>query len=1081
MRRLTLKEILVFALFFFSGITGLVYEVAWTRMFVTVFGSTTHAVSTVLAAFMAGLALGSLVLGKKGDRFSRPILIYGVLEILIGLYALAVPWIIKGLSGFYATVFATFEHQTLPVVILRFFLSFAVILIPTTLMGGTLPVLSKFAGRELPKVGRKIGALYALNTFGAVIGTFAAGFYLLERVGVSASVLYAAMLSIFVGIAAIFAGRKAVAKGADEAVATPQDSDALPRYVSVVTLSAIAISGGAALACEVIYTKVLIFSLGTTAHAFSLMLMTFLIGIALGSFVASRYVDRHSRPTELFGIIEILLGLTVFLSIFLLARLDLMHRFLAIKDAGGNLFRLRGAGFLQAALIMLVPSLFMGAAFPVVIRIYAKGNRVALSVGRIYFFNTIGAVAGSLLAGFVLVPLLGSARAIAFAATFTVAVGVLLFSCTRKKRLWISAAAVTFAALMIVTALIRPAIFARTFNIKEAGSELLYFKEGTTGTVTVHRYQDFDRLAIDGVNVAGTSDMLRITQKLQGHLPILLADGNERVAHIGFGSGETLRILTLHDIGTIDGIEICKDVIQVSKRYFTELNRHVFNRDDINIVIMDGKNFVLLTDNQYDVIMTDSIYPGGSHASALYTYDHFKAVREKLKPGGIASCWLPIDLSNQDLKVAVKAFYDNFPDMAIWYFHMTYNQHALLVGKKDAKLTIDVAKFERAFRKAEIREDFKAIFIDDLPTLFSCFITDRNAAMRFCQNAPRHSDDHPILEFGIARRGTGTSRPYLSSNIEELLALRPNPVPFLTNLEASSFDPETLKQEALKQTGLSSVIISGHVHHALGEIGSARAMYASVLDHDPGNRIATNLVQQIDQTVDRLEALARLGKGDYSTLFRLGVIYLSEGKYEKAASYLEQVRSLRPDLPNAHKSLGECYLRWGKPDRAIEYLLKAQSMTPHDAGVFQRLGRAYEGLGKTGEARHAFQEALRLNPGSYEARVHLGQFDLAESKYEKAREHFFAATQIAPARPHALYNLGLIHAKEGEWHKALSYYKKTLSYTPSFYPARFEAGNALYELGAREAAIKEWRTTLAIKPDHEGAKERLGALGSAQQ
>lgn len=1072
------NTLLVFALFFVSGITGLVYEVAWTRMLITVFGSTTHAVSTVLAAFMAGLGLGSIILGRFADRFNRPIFVYGVLEVLIGIYAVVLPLLVGGLAGVYSAVFEAFGQQPLPVSILRFLLSFVVILIPTTLMGGTLPVLSKYAGREFAKIGRNIGALYALNTFGAVVGAFATGFVLLEAMGVSSSVYLAAAVTIVVGLVAVLAGKKVRVEPSYEPAVEPERAGPVPTYVASVSLLVIAVSGAAALAYEVIYTKVLVFSLGATSHAFSLMLTTFLVGLAVGSFIASRLVDRSHRPAGLFAMVEILIGVTALLSIYLLSKLDLTRDYLNIWDGGGNLLRLRTAGFLQTASIMFVPAVFMGAAFPIVTRIYARRNLVSSSVGKIYFFNTLGAVAGSLIGGFVLVPLLGSARSIAFVAAFNVAAGILLFSCIGRKKAWTIAAAGALILFILGSFAIRPSVFARTFNIKEKGSDLLYFKEGVTGTVTVHRYPDYDLLAIDGVNVAGTSDMLRVTQKLQGHLPILLANDKSRVAHIGFGSGETLRILTLHKAGIIDGIEICKTVIEVARRFFSNLNKLVFDRPEVNVIIMDGKNFVLLTRDEYDIIMTDSIYPGTAGASALYTYDHFKAVRDKLKPGGIASCWLPLDLSQEDLRVALKAFYDVFPEMSVWYCYMTFSQHALLVGKKDEKIEIDLARLVEAFEDPTIRDDFASILIGDPFTLVSCFLADGDAVRDFCGDAPRHSDDHPILEFAIAKRGNAKS--YLSANLERLLALRPDLLPFVTNVAEAGMDSASVRREILRQQLISSNIIGGHVYNALGEAGMARAEYEKVLRLDPDNRIALRSVKTLDQILGGLELAAQAGQGRYDGAYNLGVRYLAEGKFEQALSHLKQALSLRPDLPDPYVSLGECYLRWGRPQEALGYLEQADARRPADDGILTRLGMTYAALGKAGRAKGAFERALSIDSRNYEARIQYGNILMAERDIRGARREYEKAQEIAPSRPHATFNLGLTYAMERDWTRAVEYFRRAVDLAPAFHPAHFQLGNALLELGNVDAAIMEWEATLAIRPDHEGAKERLARYRSAR-
>ncbi len=1070
-------HILVFVLFFISGMTGLIYEVAWTRLLITVFGSTAYAVSTVLAAFMGGLALGSIIFGRVGDRLKRPVLAYGVLEALIAIYALAVPLIIGSLVGVYSDIFETFGRETFPVAVVRFLLSFLVILVPTTLMGGTLPILSKYAGREFRRIGRNIGLLYAINTFGAVVGSFATGFLLLEAFGVTSSIYLAAGLGLGVGVIAIIIGRKAQVPEAApvDRIQTPIERmpAPIPSYTAKLSLVAIAISGGAALAYEVIYTKVLVFSLGATVHAFTVMLTTFLIGIALGSSICSRLVDRLRRPSAAFGLIEILIGITALASLFPLSRLNATHEYLALRDGGGNILKLRGADFLQAGLIMLVPSMLMGAAFPAITRIYTRRDQVASSIGRIYFSNTIGAVIGSLLAGFLLVPVLGSARSIAFVAAFNVAIGVLLYSCTGRRKVWAVSSLVAFLVMLSVTYMIKPSLLSGTFNIRERYSELLYFKEGVSGTVTVHRYPDYDLLAVDGVNVAGTSDMLRVTQKLQGHLPILLADSKDRIVHIGFGSGETLRILTMHKAKTIDGIEICKEVIDVAKRFFAALNQNVFDRPEVNIIIMDGKNFMLLTKDTYDIIMTDSIYPGMSGSSSLYTYDHFKAVSDKLKPGGVASCWLPLDLSRQDLRVALKAFRDVFPNMTVWYCYMTFSQHALLIGKKDRPITIDMAKIEKAFADSAIRADFQSILIDDPYTLISCMIADGESIKRFCDDAPRHSDDHPILEFGLALRGTG--KPYLSSNLEQLLALRPNPLKYITAIAEIGIDSVSIIRTITDRYVISSNIIGGHIHNALGEVGLARAQYAKVLEIDPENRIAKSAIEALDRSIAGLETAARLGQS-FQTIYKLGLRYLADGKYEAALEKLDQALSLRPDLPDAYVSIGECYLRWGKPEKAIGFLEKATRIRPKDGGILLRLGLAYKAAGTPEKAAKLFEEAVRLNPDNYEGRIHLGVTYLNRGKARQAAEQFEKAIEINPARPHAYYSLGQAYVAQGRLKEALECYKRSIEAAPTFYPAYFQLGNVLYELGDLKAAENAWRKTLILKSDHKGARKHLENL-----
>ncbi len=1085
------QRALIYMLFFVSGVTGLIYQVAWARMFITVFGNTTQAVSTVLAAFMGGLALGSLVIGRRADRFSRPVMSYGVLEVLIGLFALAFPWLLVALRGLYGHVYLAFGENTLPLTLVRFLLSFLMVLIPTTLMGGTLPVLSKHAGREMDKIGKRIGGLYTVNTLGAVLGTLMAGFLLLEVIGVSNSVYLAAALSLGVGVVAIITGRSAGVEPspsgagpetpAEDSRPKPAPGGAAPEprpasgYIPALVLIAFAVSGAAALAYEVLYTRVLVFSLGTSAHAFSVMLMTFLIGIALGSFVFSRLVDRWRDLTDSFAIVELLIGAAVLVSIYVISRMDVTHHALGIRDAGGDLIENRTAGFLQAALIMFVPTLLMGATFPIVTRIYARSREtVSFSIGKLYFSNTIGAVAGALAAGFLLIPALGVARAIALMAAFNLGIGVLLFSCRRGRRVWAGIAAAVFAGFIVLAYSLPPSIFARAFNIGQEGSELLYFKEGKSGTVTVHRYPWYDLIASDGVDVAGTNFMLRITQKLQAHLPVLLAGSHEKVAHIGFGSGETMYVLTLHDIPRIDGIEICEDIITAAKLYFASINHDVFDCPEVNIIIMDGKNYILLTDETYDVIMTDSVYPGvGEAGSALYTYDHFRACREKLKPGGALSCWLPLDMHLTDLKVALKAFHQAFPNTMLWYGYSGFTQHALLVGINDDEAGIDFARLAAAFENEALAADFSSIFIHDPYTLISCLLLDGEGVEALCGDAPLNTDDHPILEFGIARRGV--SRRHLGSNLQEILAFRADPMALLTNVEATGLGRDEVAAELGVRMAISDNIIRGHIYNALGEAGRSKEFYEKVLAEHPGNEIAMRSISDLEDALSMLETAARTGEDRYLAEYKLGFRLVSEGRYEEALEHLEAASDLRPDVVDPYVTMGECYLRWGKAAEAIEYLSRARDMKPDEGGIRFRLGMAYEAAKMPADALKAYEDALDRMPDSYEVRNNLGNLYLSQGDLGRARQQFEEALKISQGKPHAFYNLGLTYAREGKYEEAIRYYRRAIAISAGFFPAHYSLGNALYDTGDREGAASEWRETLRINPQHQGAMRRLQA------
>jgi tetratricopeptide (TPR) repeat protein len=440
----------------------------------------------------------------------------------------------------------------------------------------------------------------------------------------------------------------------------------------------------------------------------------------------------------------------------------------------------------------------------------------------------------------------------------------------------------------------------------------------------------------------------------------------------------------------------------------------------------------------------------------------------------VASCWLPLDLSPEDLRISLRAFYDAFPNMSVWYFYMTFSQHALLVGKKDAEIDADLAKFQAAFQDSAISNDMESIMIDDPYLLVSCLLSDGDAIARFTEGAPRHSDDHPVLEFGLARRGT--AKPYLSRNLERLLALRPDPFEYVSGFEHLGTDPDSTAERVEEAVALSNHIIKGHILNAVKETGLAKAEYEKALAAQPDNRIAIYARASLDDALSTLERASRSGQQGYELAYALGVRYLGEGRFEQALLELEKALELRPDLPDPHVSIGECYLRWGKPEEAVGHFQDALEILPGDGGILLRLGMAYAKLKRIEEAVEAYEASLESDPDNYETRVLLGGILFQEGRIAEARGHFQHAATLAPGRPHALFNLGLTFAAERDWERAKDNFQEAISNAPDFVPAHFQLGNALLALGDVEGAREAWQKTLELDPENQAAKQRLESL-----
>ncbi len=407
---------LLAALFFVSGLSSLILESVWVRMMILVFGSTTFAISTVLTAFMGGLALGSWISGQRADRLSNPrraLLIYGLLELGIGLYSLALPAVMEALPAAHAALWGSVHASYYLYALLRFVLASTLLLIPTVAMGATLPVLARFYCVEdgAAAAGKGVGSLYAINTFGAVLGVFLAGFVLLPTIGMWATNLTAcladlALAALAYGLWRMEEDAPSVQPAAPAALLSPVSPPASRRRR--VALFSLVISGAISMVYQIAWTRALSLVIGSSTYAFSLILICFLLGLGGGAAIyAQRHTGNPDQASNL-SLIHLLVALTAFVGISFIDQFPalLLAIFKVTEVSSNSLFIIQ---FLLAGLIIIIPTLFMGMLFPAVIRICAGGGKTsaARTTGDVYAVNTLGSILGSFSGGFVLIPLLG--------------------------------------------------------------------------------------------------------------------------------------------------------------------------------------------------------------------------------------------------------------------------------------------------------------------------------------------------------------------------------------------------------------------------------------------------------------------------------------------------------------------------------------------------------------------------------------------------------------------------------------------------------------------------------------------------
>lgn len=808
---------LLLACFFLSGVAGLIYEVVWTRMLVLVFGTTTFAVSTVLTAFMAGLGFGAFLFGRIVDKWQRPLLLYGLLELLIGLYALLVPDLFQGLVPLYRILWQQFAPSFYLFSLLRFLLASAVLLLPTTLMGGTLPALSRFYVKKRETVGLHVGFLYGLNTLGAVLGAAAAGFLLLPEVGMERAMWVAVSLNLAVSLFALVVATKEEPskKGVrpvrqlESKPALPEPpSGTLPPSLVLAALATFGLSGFAAMAYEVAWTRLLSLILGPSTYAFTTMLVAFLTGLALGGLLMAGAVDRLPRPLLILALLELGIGLSAFFGQRFFGELPYLSLLLFRSfSAQPNLLLVSQS--LLAFLVMFVPTLLMGAVFPVVVRISTDHlAKVGRLVGNAYAVNTVGTVAGSFASGFLLLPTLGIQGTIALAIGLNLFLGFLLLFFDQRKgsaarhasvggevdtglklkgRLLLGAGTATAFVLFVAFAF--PAawdprvmtsgvykeapLFLRlypspreVFHRITSQFKLLFYREGVGATVTVVErpsleYAPHLSLALDGkVDASTASDMP--TQVLSGHLPFLIGEKAEKVLVIGLASGMTVGAVAQHPVKRITVVEIEPAVVEAS-HLFDPFNHRPLEDPRVNLIVDDGRNYLLAAKERFDVIISEPSNPWMSGPAKLFTKEFFELGKDRLTKDGIFVQWLQLyGMEPSHLKALVRTFHSVFPHLLIF---QTAEGDLLLLGS-GRPLVIDLERLAQRMLAPKIASDLARVGIrDPLDLLVKFRLGSAEIDAYVGLSGPLNTDDNGLIEFAAPK---SLSLETASVNVKEL-------------------------------------------------------------------------------------------------------------------------------------------------------------------------------------------------------------------------------------------------------------------------------------------------------------------------
>jgi spermidine synthase len=766
----------LYVLILVSGAAGLIYEVVWARQLTLFIGNTAVANAAVLTAFMLGLALGSFVLGRKADRISNPLGLYALLEILIGCYGATTPWLFDLLQAAYANIAGVVGVSGPYSHIPRFLIAIVAMLIPTFLMGGTLPLLVKHFTSKLDEAQSVTSKIYGINTLGATLGAFCAGFLLLPNLGITSTLLLAAVVNVLVGLGVyqllknsglqVFSlhqtgSATAVSENADDGI-----------FNSSLLLFGFALSGFAALLYQVVWIHSLVLIIGVSTYAFSTVLTVFLGGVGLGSLWVGRFLRYKSAGHSLRIAFYLQLGiaLSAIISLSLISQLPILWvQGWALFSESFVLFQ--AYAFLLTGLVIVIPTLLLGALFPLITGLWShKAGGVGRGVGEAYGANALGTIVGSGVGGLFILDWMGIAGSLYLASAVSMLVAAMFWYMSRPEKSFLNRwVQIPMAALMLVVVafvlpgwdrdILQAQVFRRADNYNSedirasiedhmSKAEFLYYKEGIHGTVSVvTRMTDYGLQKKTLVNngkadASNAGDM--DTQILLAQIPMFLHPSPEQVMVIGLGSGVTAgSVLRKGTVRNLDILEISPEIVEASE-FFREENFDVLNNPKANLIIADARNYMLASHKKYDVIISEPSHSWVTGVSNLFTREFLQQSSKRLKKNGILAQWYHLyGVDRHSLKALLKSVSDVFPHYTLW--QPTAGDIVIISSNQPLKL--DYQQQLLAFEEPDIKSDLARIGIHSMESLMDHFTMSSKEARTLLLGQQANTDENPVVEF----------------------------------------------------------------------------------------------------------------------------------------------------------------------------------------------------------------------------------------------------------------------------------------------------------------------------------------------
>jgi spermidine synthase/tetratricopeptide (TPR) repeat protein/MFS family permease len=1000
---------IIAVLFIVSGAAGLVYQIVWFKYLSLFLGNTTYAQTIVLATFMGGLAIGASLWGRRADRTARPLALYAILEMLIGFYCLLYPFL---LNLFKAGFVSVVQSSDLPidssaVLLLKLAVSILTLLLPTILMGGTLPVLVRFISHSVEESGKNVATLYFLNSFGAVVGSLLGGFFLVPIAGLHATIYTAGVTNVAIGGIALGLSALNFRFEAQPAASEAGTEGAFSDLQVSLAVGVAGISGLAAMIYEVSWVRMLIPVLGSSTYSYTLMLVAFISGITIGSWLVS--VSIH-RMRNLFGALAFCqLGVGVSMAAMVPLYGHVPYYFWHVGEiltrAESTYPIFLAIQFLVGFFIMIVPTIFLGMSLPLASRIATRSVKVlGRSVGNVFSINTLGTVVGALAAGLLLIPLAGVRHAIEVGLILNLLAGIVLLFFHPEFARWKQAVTLlgsvaviglyfvlttNWNQMVLLSGIFRqfgkeylpPPTFAEYQQMSRA-NRVLFYKEGASATVGVVQVPTSDVkqnvLVINGKGDASSIGDLP-TQVLLGQVPLLFHPHPDTILVIGYGSGVTAGSVLTHPVKLVQAVEISPEVIDASK-YFEDVNNHPLQDPRVKLTIDDALSVLNLTRATYDVIISEPSNPWIAGIGNLYTVEFFKECRRKLKAEGYMVQWFHLyEIDDETFKLVVRTFGSVFPYVTVW---QSLVADVLLIGSKQP-LAFDEKELQRRFHLPSVRADLDRIEIPDVATLLSLQMLSDERVGEYAGPGAFNTEDRPLLEYWAPRAFFANRGANDINRFDERRTFGGASIFLKRRVET-----KPLTDEERLHIGLL---------HTAGNRGNPLLGYSMLEDYirrHPGDVTALKAMAELTEKLGRQEEyeaylgrLAQLRPDDPVILEKYAWLKYSRGRpvassfapysAELSERLLKRCVELSADTVDYYRArLGDLYFGIQQFQDALDNyrraLLIREKQTPdprlHQDVLLLQLAKCYRHLGENGQAISYALQAAGLNPRNEEAK-----------------------------------------------------------------------------------------------------------------